>query len=240
MASCLTFKSSTLFEVSFVYSMRKCLFLCCSSLSRVWLFATHGLQHAWLLCPPLSLEVCSNSCLLSQWLSNHFTLCHPLLLCLQSFLAWGSFPVSWLFQSGCQSIGALAWSTVLPMNIQDWFPLGWTGWISLQSQGLSRVFLNTTIQKHQFFSAQPSLWFTSHIHTWLLETIALTIWTFVSKVMSLLFDMLSRFVIAFLSRRKYFLISWLQSLSTVILEPKKIKSVTASTFSLLFAMKRYV
>ena len=107
------------------------------------------------------------------------------------------------------------------MNIQDWFPLGWSGWISLQSQGLSRVFSNTTIQKHQFFSAQPSLWFTSHIHTWLLETIALTIWTFVSKVMSLLFDMLSRFVIAFLSRRKYFLISWLQSLSTVILELKE-------------------
>jgi len=88
-----------------------------------------------------------------------------------------------LFTSGGQSIGVSASASVLLMNIQDWFPLGWTGWISLQSTGLSRVFSRTTVQKHQFFSAQPSLWSTSHIHTWLLEkTIALTRWTFVGIV----------------------------------------------------------
>ena len=125
------------------------------------------------------------------------------------------------------------------MNIQDWFPLGWTGWISLQSKGLSRVFSNTTVQKHQFFSAQLSLWSNTHIHTWLLtKAIALTKRTFVGKVMSLLFNMLSRLVIAFFPRSKHLLISWLQSPSTMILEPKKIKSVTVSVFfPLLFAMK---
>jgi len=113
--------------------------------------------------------------------------------------------------------------TVLPMNIQDWFPLGWTGWISLQSKGLSRVFSNTTVQKHQFFSAQLSLWSNTHIHTWLLtKAIALTKRTFVGKVMSLLFNMLSRLVIAFFPRSKHLLISWLQSPSAVILEPPKI------------------
>ena len=99
------------------------------------------------------------------------------------------------------------------------------------SKLLSRVFTSTTIWKHQFFDTRSSLWSNSHIHTWLLENIALAIQTFVSKVTSLLFNMLSRFVIAFLSRSKCLLISCLQSLSTVILKPKKIKSVTASTFS---------
>ena len=89
--------------------------------------------------------------------------------CPQSFTASGSFPVSWLFTSGSQSIGASALTSVLPMNIQCWFPSEWTGWISLQSKGLSRVFSNTTVQKHQFFSSQPSLRFNSHIHTRLLE-----------------------------------------------------------------------
>ena len=117
------------------------------------------------------------------------------------------------------------------MNIQDWFPLCLTGLISLQSKGLSRVFSSTTTQKHQFFTSQPSLWSNSYIHIWLLgKTIALTIWTFVGKVKSLLFNSLSRFVIAFLPRSKCLLILWLQSLSAVILEPKKRKSVTASTF----------
>ena len=110
--------------------------------------------------------------------------------------------MSWLFTSDGQSIGASASASVLPMNIQGWFPFGLTGWI-LQSKGLSRVFSNTTVQKHQFFGAQPSLWSNSHIHIWLLEkTIALTIWTFVGKVMSLLFNTLSGFVIAFLPRSK--------------------------------------
>jgi len=89
--------------------------------------------------------------------------------CLQSFPASGSFPVSQFFASGGQIIGVSASASVLPMNIQDWFPLGWTGWISLQSKGLSRLFSNTTVQKHQFFSTQLSLWSNSHIHKWLLE-----------------------------------------------------------------------
>ena len=192
--------------------------------------------------------------------------------CLQSFQALGSFPMSWLFASGSQSIGASASASVLPMNFQGWFSLELTGLISLLSKGLSRLLSSTTVWKHQFFSAQPSLWTSSHIGTWLLEkpcevkgtqscptlcnpmastvhgilqarilervavlfsrgssqpqesnpgllhcrqilyqlshqgspgkTIALTIWTFVGKVMSLLFNMPSRFVIAFLPRSK--------------------------------------
>ena len=105
---------------------------------------------------------------LSQWwnqtISSSVT---PFSSCLQSFPASGSFRVSLLFASGGQSIGASA--SVLPMNIQDRFPLGLTGLISLLSKGLSRVFSSTTVWKHQFFSAQPSLWSNSHIHTWLLE-----------------------------------------------------------------------
>ena len=93
----------------------------------------------------------------------------PFSSCHQSFPALGSLSVSQLFASGGQNIGASASASVPPMNIQDWFPLGWTGWISLQPKGLSRVFSTTTVQKHQFFSAQPSLWSNSHIHTWLLE-----------------------------------------------------------------------
>ena len=127
--------------------------------------------------------------------------------------------MSQLFTSGSQSIGVSALASVLPMNTQDW-SLGWTGWISLQSKGLSRAFSNTTVQKHQFFSAQLSLWSNFHIHTWLLEKpIALTRWTFVGKVMSLLFNMLSRLVIVFLPRSKRLLILWLQSPSAVIMEP---------------------
>ena len=102
--------------------------------------------------------------------SNHLIICHHLLLLLlQSFLLSGSFPLSQFFLSGGLSIGASASKSVLPMNIQDWFPLGITGWISLQSKGLSRVFSNITVRKHQFFSTQLSLQSNSHIHTWLLE-----------------------------------------------------------------------
>ena len=93
----------------------------------------------------------------------------PFSSCLQSFPAPGSFLMSQFFALAGQSIGASASASVFPMNIWDWSPLGWTGWISLQSKGLARVFSNTTVQKHQFFSAQPSLWSNSHIHTWLLE-----------------------------------------------------------------------
>ena len=116
----------------------------------------HWLPHARLLCPSLSPGVCSNSCSLSQW-------CHPTISsslvpfsCLQCFPASRSFPMSQFFASGGQNIGASA--SVLPMNICSWFPLGLTGLISLLSKGLSRVFSGTTIQKHQFFSAQPFLW----------------------------------------------------------------------------------
>ena len=112
---------------------------------------------------------CSNSCPSSWW-------CYPTISssvipfsCPQSFSASGCFQTSRFFASGSQRIGVLASASVLPMNIQDWFPLGWTGWIFLQSKGLSRDFSGTTIQKHQFFSTQPSLWANSHIHTWLLE-----------------------------------------------------------------------
>ena len=112
---------------------------------------------------------CSNSCSWNRW--HHPTISSsliPISSCLQSFLASGSFPVSQFFASGGQSIRASASASVLPMNIQDWSPSGWTGWISLQSKGLSRVLSNTTVQKHQFFSAQLSLEFNSHIHAWLL------------------------------------------------------------------------
>ena len=130
----------------------------------------HGLQHTRPPCPSPTPRVYSNSCPLSQW-------CHPTISssvvpfssCLQSFPASGSFQMSQLFASGGQSIGVSASASVLPMNIQDLFPLGWTGWISLKSRGLSRVFSNTTVQKHQFFGAELSLWSNSHIHTWLLE-----------------------------------------------------------------------
>ena len=101
--------------------------------------------------------------------SNHPILFVPFFSCLQSFPASGSFPVSQLFTSGGQSIGVSASTSVLPMNTQDWSPLGWTGWISLQSKGLSRVFSNITVKKHQFFGAQLSSQSNSHIHTWPLE-----------------------------------------------------------------------
>ena len=101
--------------------------------------------------------------------SNHLILCFSLLYCLQSFPALGSFPMSQLFTTGGQSFGVSALASVLPMNIQDWFSLGLTDLLSLQSKGLSRVFSNTTVQKHQFFGAQPSLWSNSYICTWVLE-----------------------------------------------------------------------
>ena len=180
----------------------------------------HGLQHARLPCPSPTPRARSNSCPLSWW-------CHPTISfsvvpfssCLQSFLASGSFLRSQFSPSGGQSIGASA--SVLPMNIQDWSPLGWTGWISLQSKGLSGVLSNTTVQKHQFFSGQLSLWFSSHMHTWLLLKPWLRLYGYL-LIMALLFNMQSRLVITFLPRSKSLLVSWLQSPSAVILESKKI------------------
>ena len=168
----------------------------------------HGLQHARLLCPPLSPRVCSNSCPLSKWcyltISSSVV---PFSSCLQSFPASGSFLMSRLLASGGQSIGASASASILPMNIQGSLPLGLTGFISLQCKGLSRVYSNTTVQKRSaFFVVQPS-----HSYMTTGKTIALTRRTIVSKVMSLLFNILSRLVIAFLPRSKCLLISWLQS-----------------------------
>ena len=118
----------------------------------------HGLQHTSLPCPSPPPRPCSNSCPSSQWC--HPSISSPLLLfssCLPSCPASGSFPMSQFFTSGDRGIGVSASASVLPMNIQDWFPLGWTGWISLQSKGLSKVFSNTAVQKHQYFGAQLSL-----------------------------------------------------------------------------------
>ena len=128
---------------------------CCSVVSNS--LRPHELPHARLPCFLLSLAVCSNSCLLSWW-------CHPttsssVILfssCPQSFPASETFPMSWLFASSSQNIGVSASASVLLVNIQDWFPLG-LGWISLQCKGLTKVFSNTTVQKHQFFGAQLSL-----------------------------------------------------------------------------------
>ena len=130
----------------------------------------HGLQHTRPLCPSSTPRVYSNSSALNQW-------CHPTISssvvlfssCLQSFPASGSFQMSKFFASGGQSIRISSPASDLPVSIQDWFPLGWTGWICLQSKGFSRVFSNTKVQKHQFFGTQLSLWSNSHIHTWLLE-----------------------------------------------------------------------
>ena len=173
-------------------------------------------------CPSPTPGVHPDSCPLSQW-------CHPAISssvipfssCPQSLPASESFPMSQLFPWDGQDIGLSALATFLPKNTRDWSLLVWTGWISLQSKGLSRVFSNTTVQKHQFFGAQLSSQSNFHIHTWPLEkTIALTRRTFVGKVMSLLFNMLSRSVITFLPRGKCLLISWLQSPSAVILDQK--------------------
>ena len=141
------------------------------SLSHVRLFVTPwtaahqaslSITNSRSLPKPMSIE--------SVMPSNHLILCHPLLLQPSIFPSIRVFSnESALFASGGQTIGVSASASVLPMNIQDWFPLGWTGWISLQSKGLSRVFSSTTVQKHQIFHTQPSLWSNSHIHTWLLE-----------------------------------------------------------------------
>ena len=127
----------------------------------------HGLQHARLPCPSPTPGAYSNSSPSSRWC--HLILYHPLLLPPSIFPGIRVFPMSQFFLSGGQRIGVSASALVLPMNIQDWFPLGLTGWISLLAKGLSRVFSNTTVQKYQSVGAQLSSWSNSHIHTWLLE-----------------------------------------------------------------------
>ena len=138
--------------------------------SCIWLFVT-----PWTAAHQPCLSITSSwsllsSCPLSQWCyPTTSSSVVPFSSCPQSFSASGSFQMSQFFASSGQSIGVSASVSVIPMNIHGWFPLGWTGWISLQSKRLSRVFSNTTVQKHQFFSTQLSLWSNSHIHTWLLE-----------------------------------------------------------------------
>ena len=142
-----------------------------SSVSQLCLaLQPHGLQHTRPPCPSPTFRVYSNSCPMSQW-------CHPTISSsvipfsfrLQSFLASGSFQMSQFLASGGQRTAVSASASVLPKNIQDWFPLGLTVWISLKSKGLARVFSNTTVQKHQFFGTQLSSQSNSHIHTWPLE-----------------------------------------------------------------------
>ena len=179
----------------------------------------HGLQHARPPCPSPTPGACSNSCPSNQW-------CHPAISssvvpfssCLQSFPASGSFQMGQFFTSGGQSIGVSISASVLPMNIQDWFPLGWTGWIFLQSRDSQES--SPTPQFKSINSLVLSLMVQlSHLYMTTGKTIALTRGTFVGKVMSLFFKMLYSLVIAFLPRSKRLLISWLQSPSAVILEP---------------------
>ena len=163
----------------------------------------HESQHARPPCPSPTPRVYSNSCSSSRWW-------HPATSssvvtfssCPQSLPASGSFPMSQLFAWGGQSIGVSDLASVLPKKSQGWSPSEWTGWISLQSKRLSRVFSNTTVQKHQFFGTQLSSKSNSHPYMTTGKTIALTRRTFVGEVMSLLFNMLSRLVITFLPRSK--------------------------------------
>ena len=148
-------------------------FLFCSSSALLLLFSHQVLfdfeQHTRLPCPSPSPGVCPSSCPLGQWCHPAISFCVSLFFCFQSLAASGSVPARQLDASGVQSIGASASASVLPVNTQDWSPFGWIGWISLQSKGLSRVFSNTAVQKHQFFRAQPSSWSSFHICTRLLE-----------------------------------------------------------------------
>ena len=184
----------------------------------------HELQHARPPCPSPTPRVYSNSCPSSRW-------CHPAISsfvitfssCPQSLPASGSFPMSQLFAWGGKCTGASASVSVLPMNTQDWSPLGWTCWISLQSKGLKSLVQHhsskASISWHSaFFTVQFS-----HPYMTTGKTIASTRQTIVGKVMSLLFNMLSRLFMTFLPRSKCLLISWLQSPSAVILEPPKNK-----------------
>ena len=195
------------------------------SLSRIWIFVT-----PWITARQASLSITNPRSSLklmsieSVMPSSHLILCRPLLLLPPIPPSIRVFPVSQLFTWGGQSIGVSALASFLPVNTQDWSPLGWIGWISLQSKGFSRVFSNTTVQKHQFFGTQLSSPSNSqHPYMTTGKTVALTRRTFVGKVMSRLLNMLSRLVITFLPRSKHLLISWLQSPSAMILEPPKNK-----------------
>ena len=201
----------------------------------LWL---HGMQHTRIPCRSTSPGVCSNSYPWNQW-------CHPTILssvvpfssCLQSFPAFGSFSMTWLFTSGGQSTGASSLASVLSMNIQGWFPSGLTGLISLQSKELSKVFSSITVWRHRSLGVQPFLLSSLHIHTWLLEKPKLWLYGLLLAKWCLYFLIHCLDCHNFIPKSKHLLLSWLQSPSVVILEPKKIKSVTVSLFPYLFAMK---
>ena len=205
-------------------NLRRC---CCCSVTQPCLTLYNSMDCSKAGFPSLSPSICSKSCPLSQWCHPTFSTSVASFSCPRSFLASGSFPVSWLVTSGGQSIGVPTSALDLPMNIQGWFPLALTGVISLLSKELSRVFSNTTVGESisslvLSFLCGPTL---PSVHDyWKNHSCDYT--DLCCKVMSLHFSTLSRFVIAFLPRRKHLLISWVQSLSTVILEPKKISDLT--------------
>ena len=166
---------------------------------------SNGLQHARLLCPSPTPELTQTHV---HWVGDAIQPSHPVFTfssCLQSFSGPGSFPVSWLLASASQSTGASVSASVLPRNIQDIFPLGLTSWISLQSKGLSRVFSSTTVQKHQFFGTSFMVQL-SHPYITTGKTTALTTWTFVSKVMSLLLGIISTWI--FQRSLKFLCLEW--------------------------------
>ena len=196
----------------------------------------HELQHARPPCPSLTPGVHSDSRPSSQW-------CHPAISssvvpfssCPQSLPASESFPMTQLFAWGGQSSGVSALASFLPKKPQGWYPSEWTGWISLQSKGLKSLLQHhsskaSILRCPAFFTVQVSY---PYMTTG--KTVALTRWTFVGKVMSLLYNMLSRLVITFLPRSKHLLISWLQSPSAVTLEPKKLSLTLFALFPHLFA-----
>ena len=195
-------------KINIAVAVQSCLTLC----------YPHGLQHTRLPCPSLSPWDCSNSCPSSWW--HHPTISssvNPFASCHQSLPASGSFPMSQLFASGGQRIGASALASVLAMNIQGWFPLGLTGWIFLLSKGLLRVFSTPQFKASILWCSAFFMVQHSHLYMTTGKAKTLTIQVFVGKVMSLLLNMLSGLVITFLPRSKRLLMSWLQSPFAVIL-----------------------
>ena len=190
------------------------------SFSHVWLFVT-----PWTAAWQASLSIINFQSLFKLigiklvMPSNHNILCHLFSSCLQTFSATGSVPMNQFLALGGQSIAASALASVLPVNLQDWFPLDLTAWISLQSKRLSRVFSNTKFKISILWQSAFVMVQLSNPYMTTGKTIPLTRQTFVGKVMSLLFNILSRFVIAFIPKRKCLSVSWLQSPSAVILEP---------------------
>ena len=205
-------------ELPYIYQ-----FSCSLVSNPLW---THGLQLAWLF---VHYQIHVNQ--VGGAIQPSQSSVTPFSSHLQSFLSSGSFSMTRFLASSSQSVGASASALLLLMNIQDWFPLEFIGLISLQSKGQAKVFSNTTVQNHWLFSALPSLRSNYPPYLTTGNSKLLTIRTFVGKVMSLLFNILSRLVIAFLPRSKHLLISWLQSTSAVILETKKIKPATVSIVS---------